>query len=312
MRVSIVIPARNEAASIQRTLHAVYAQARAVSELEIIVVDDGSVDDTAAVARAAGATVLSAAGAGSPAAARNRGAAAASGDVLVFLDADCIAADGWLDALLSAHAKGESIVGGALALPAGLPFTARCDYYASAYHVHPRQRAGYTPNHTPANLSVRRAAFLSTDGFTESGPMANGHEELAWQAELQRAGQRIRFEPAALAYHYNRPGLSKLLHRNYRWGYSSIESKAQSGAVRFAWMYRHPRLLIVASAPLALIQLLYIIACWLKAGILEPLLMLPLLLLARLAYAGGAMVGGTRWLRRVRAHRPAEQPHWRG
>jgi mycofactocin glycosyltransferase len=307
-----VIPARNEAASIQRTLQAVHAQSDSAGVLELIVVDDGSTDETPAVARAAGAIVLSAVGAGNPAAARNHGAAAASGEIIVFLDADCIPADGWLKALLSAHAQGESIVGGALALPAGLPFSARCDYYASAYHVHPRQRAGYTPNHTPANLSVRRAAFSSTGGFTESGPMAYGHEELAWQAELQRAGQRIRFEPAALVFHYNRPGLSKLLHRNYRWGYSSIEGKALSGAARFAWLYRHPRLLIVGSAPLAIVQFLYIIACWLMAGILEPLLMLPVLLLARLAYAAGAMVGGIRWLRRARAQTPAEQPHWRG
>lgn len=312
-RVSVVIPARNEAASIRRTLEAVRAQLCPGAEVELIVVDDGSADATAAIAREAGARVVAAdAPGGNPGAARNRGAAAASGDPIVFLDADCVPADGWLKTLLAAHAGGEVVVGGSLALPPKLPFSARCDYYGSAFHVHPRRPAGYVLNHTPANLSVRRAAFGATTGFTERGPVADGHEELGWQAELERAGQAIRFEPTAMVFHYNRPGFGNLMRRNYRWAYSAIESKATSGAVRFAWLYRHPRLLTLASGPLTIAQLFYILGCWLRAGMVaDPLLTLPGVLLGRLAYAAGTTVGGLRWLNRGPDEPQPHRSRWR-
>jgi glycosyltransferase involved in cell wall biosynthesis len=299
VRVSVVIPAHNEAATLARTITAVRAQRRADVELQIIVVDDASADDTTAVAQRAGAVVVRGSG-GNPGAARNRGAAAATGDVIIFLDADCVPAAGWLDALLAAHATGAAVVGGALALPAGLPYTARADYYGTSYHMHPQRAPGRVPNHTPANLSVSRATFAATRGFIEEGPAANGHEELAWQAQLARQGAHIQFAPQAVVYHYNRAGIGNLLRRNYRWAYSSIESKATYPTVRFPWLYRWPRLLALASAPLAIAQFAYILGCWLRAGIREPLLMMPLLLLGRAAYAAGMGAGALHWLRSSR------------
>jgi glycosyltransferase involved in cell wall biosynthesis len=302
-RVSVVIPARNEAHNLRRTLAALFGQAPPGVELEVIVVDDGSTDGTAAVARGAGARVipgLPGAG-GSPGAARNRGAAATTGDPIVFLDADCEPTPGWLEALLDAHRVGWQVVGGSLDIPGGLPASARCDHYCGSYHIHPDLPAGRVPNHTPANLSVRREAFLSTSGFAERLPVADGHEELRWQAQLARTGIPIRFEPGARVLHHNRPGLGNLLRRNYRWGYSAIESKSASGASRWAGLFRHPWLLVAASLPLAFAHTVHTAACWARRGRLEPVAMLPLILLARLAYGAGMAVGGARWLRRRRA-----------
>src|SRR5262245_42035112 len=120
-RISVIIPARNEAAFIPRVVQAVIDQRPAGVDLEVIVVDDGATDGTADAARGAGARVLELQGAGgNPAAARNRGAAAATGDPLIFLDSDCVPAAGWLSALLAAHERGATVVGGALDLPPGL------------------------------------------------------------------------------------------------------------------------------------------------------------------------------------------------
>jgi hypothetical protein len=188
-------------------------------------------------------------------------------------------------------------VGGSLDLPAGLEPMARCDYYCGWYHVHSRRPAGEVPNHPPGNVSVRRAAFLATGGFTEQQPIAYAHEELAWQAEVRRAGGRIVFDPRAIAYHYNRPGFRNLLRRNYRWGYSAIESKAPTGAARMAWVYRYPALLLAASLPLAVASTGYIAWCWVRAGALEPVAMLPVVGAARAAYSAGLVAGGVRWMR---------------
>jgi glycosyltransferase involved in cell wall biosynthesis len=281
----------------------------------VIVVDDGSSDGTAEAAEAAGATVLRPAdGAdvgGNPAAARNRGATAAQGDPLVFLDADCTPAPGWLRAILAAHDRGATMVGGALDLPPGLPASARCDYYCGWYLIHSRRRAGYVPHHPPPNLSVRRDAFRSTSGFTEHQPFAYTNEERHWQAELQRAGHRIWFEPRALAFHENRPGFRNLLRRNYRWAYTALEAKSQTGSARMAWLYRFPRAMIVASIPLAFAHTGYILVCWTRAGVFEPLLMAPAILASRFAYVAGMAVGGTRWLRQGGSQGAMrEAPRW--
>ena len=310
--VSVIIPARNESRTIARLIHTIQQQTPAGWTVEVVLVDDGSTDDTVAVGRAAGARVLelgSRPGGGNPAAARNRGALAAAGDPLVFLDADCLPTTGWLARLLAGHASGAAVMGGALDLPPGLPAMARCDYYCGWYHVHSRRPAGEVPNHPPGNLSVRRAAFARTAGFTEQQPVAYAHEELAWQAEVRRIGDRIVFDPAAIVHHYNRPGFRNLLRRNYRWGFSAIESKAQTGAARLAWVYRYPALLLAASLPLALGSTAYILSCWVRARILEPLLMLPAVLAARLAYSAGLVAGGIRWMRFGAAAAEA-RPRW--
>ncbi|HKH43870.1 MAG TPA: glycosyltransferase [Thermoanaerobaculia bacterium] len=299
-RISVVIPARDEARTIGRTLEAVFAQEVSGVELEVLVVDDGSRDDTAAVASGSGARVLRLGRGdrgGSPGAARNRGAAVASGDPVVFLDADCAPAPGWLEALLAAHESGEAVVGGALGAPTGLSASARCDHYCGSYYVHPARPAGYVPNHTPANLSVRRDAFIDGGGFAERLPLADGHEELPWQARLAGRGVRIRFEPGAVVFHHNRAGLRHLLRRHYRWGYSALEGKAATGACRWPWLYRRPALLVAASFPLAFAHTVHTVGCWLRHRRMEPLLFLPLILASRLSYAAGMAAGGLRWLR---------------
>lgn len=310
--VSVIVPAHNEEGSIGRIVEAVLRQASPGLAVEVIVVDDGSTDGTANRARDAGARVivLSTDAGGNPAAARNRGAAVANGDPLVFLDADCMPAPGWLAAILAAHDRGATIVGGALDLPRGLSATARCDYYCGWYLIHSRRPAGYVPHHPPPNLSVRRALFLSTMGFTERQPFSYTNEERHWQAELRRAGHRIWFEPRALVFHENRPGFLNLLKRNYRWAYTAIEAKSETGSARLAWIYRFPVLLIIGSVPLGFAHTAYIVGAWARAGVWEPLLMLPGVLASRMAYAAGMAVGGWKWRRRLRTPTTAEAPRW--
>ena len=83
--ISVILPAKNEAEGLRRTLPALRQQ---LPDAEIIVVNDGSTDDTAAVAAQLGATVLSSPYSMGNGAAIKRGARAANGEVLVFMDAD--------------------------------------------------------------------------------------------------------------------------------------------------------------------------------------------------------------------------------
>ena len=96
MRVSVIVPVLNESARIEQTLGDVRADAD-----ELIVVDGGSSDGTAAIAAAAGATVVDGVRRGR-ASQMNAGADAASGDILLFLHADTRLPQGWADAVRGA------------------------------------------------------------------------------------------------------------------------------------------------------------------------------------------------------------------
>src|SRR5690606_20735801 len=85
MHLSIILPAKNEAPGLRQTLPGLRDR---FPEAEVIVVDDGSTDETAAVATEYGARVLSAPYSMGNGAAITRGARAASGEILVFMDAD--------------------------------------------------------------------------------------------------------------------------------------------------------------------------------------------------------------------------------
>ena len=98
MRVSIVLPAKNEASGLRQFMPALKAM---MPEAEIIVVNDGSSDDTAGQASALGATVLSNPYAMGNGASIKRGARAASGEIIVFMDADMATDLEFLDPLVS-------------------------------------------------------------------------------------------------------------------------------------------------------------------------------------------------------------------
>jgi glycosyltransferase involved in cell wall biosynthesis len=105
--VSIVIPAHNEGKRISKCLEALRRQTLRPQEYEVIVIDDGSEDDTAAVASSCGARVIRQQNRG-PAAARNAGIDQAGGAIVLFLDADCVAEEHWAERLRAPIADGTA------------------------------------------------------------------------------------------------------------------------------------------------------------------------------------------------------------
>ena len=131
--------------------------------------------------------------------ARNLGLAAATGELLLLLDADCIPHPGWLAAHRARHVAGEQVVGGAVAL-AGSNYWAQSDNVSMFHEFIPQRPAGARVLLPTLNLSLRREVFAAVGGMDESFPGAAA-EDADWTIRLRRAGYRLWFDPAAVVAH---------------------------------------------------------------------------------------------------------------
>jgi len=177
MKVSVVIPAINEAAEIAHTVaSAVTAQAD-----EIILVDGGSTDDTMDLARDAGANVIS-----SPpgrATQQNGGAIASTGDILLFLHADCRLPESGIRDIRRQLTQQPHCVGGW--------FRQRIDDPARIFRLieagnQLRARALKWAYGDQA-MFVRRERFVAINGFPDLPLM----EDLYLMKKLKRCGQLV-------------------------------------------------------------------------------------------------------------------------
>lgn len=110
--MSVIVPAFNAEASLGACLDSL--QNQSMRPLEIIVVDDASTDTSAWLATERGALVIRMLANGGPGLARNAGAAAASGDIFAFIDADCVAQPDWLEHMVGTltHEHLGAVTGG--------------------------------------------------------------------------------------------------------------------------------------------------------------------------------------------------------
>jgi glycosyltransferase involved in cell wall biosynthesis len=206
MEVTVVVPARNASATLPATLAALSRQDFR-GEFEVIVVDNVSDDDTADLARAAGATAVTMEVNRGPGPSRNAGARAGTGAVIAFTDADCEPAPDWLTAGVAALDRGADLVQGAVSPTPGVVFGP----FDRTLEI--RRWSGLFET---ANLLVRREAFERVDGFRpfldeerddgepglrptlQEGPFG---EDLWFGFRAQRAGARVAFAPDALVHH---------------------------------------------------------------------------------------------------------------
>jgi len=243
--VTVVIPVRDRHAELDRCLSGLRAAPAAAPSPAtptqahlppVIVVDDASADSAAIAGIAAkyGARVIRRPVNGGPGAARNTGLAAASTELVAFLDSDCVPAPGWLDRLLP-HFADPAV--GAVApriVPheAGASWLARYEGASSTLDmgarpsiVRPGARVSYVPG---AALVVRRAAAGA--GFAD-GMVVGEDVDFIWR--LAAAGWRVRYEPSATMGHDHRVRFRAWFSRRADYGTSAAAlEQRHPGAVR--------------------------------------------------------------------------------
>nr|MCU0257009.1 glycosyltransferase [Vicinamibacterales bacterium] len=218
--VSVIVAARDAAA----TLPACLASLRALDDpsFEVVVVDDGSTDATAEIARGAGARVLHAGGRGASAA-RNLGAAVATGEVLAFTDADCEVPPHWLRALVAdlGRHRVASTGGPQRHIFPGESASSRAirAFFACASLVADYTRSGggaREVSHNPScNSAYDRNAFFAVGGFTEG---LWPSEDVDLDKRLTDAGWRCWYVPAAQVRHHRHSGLAWFRRMMRRYG----------------------------------------------------------------------------------------------
>ncbi|MHB1343935.1 MAG: mycofactocin biosynthesis glycosyltransferase MftF [Thermoleophilia bacterium] len=220
--ISVIVPTKDRAAELEDCLVALFAVDYPRERLEVVVVDDGSRDDTAEVARRHPCTYLANDRNRGQSYSRNVGARAASGEILAFIDSDCVASPEWLRELVPFFSwPALAAVGG---LVTGYYDESRLDRYeqvASSLNMGDRlilmaddRSMSYVPT---CNLLVRREAYLELGGLREE--LRVGEDvDFCWR--LRAAGWRLVYSPTGAVGHKHRNRLSQMLRRRAAYGTS--------------------------------------------------------------------------------------------
>jgi glycosyltransferase involved in cell wall biosynthesis len=214
---SVIVPAYRAVEMLPRCLAALIDQSVSRDDYEIIVVDDGSPDPTAAVAEkileGTNGRVIRAPH-GGPAHARNVGAQAARGEILAFTDADCEPAHDWLKRLTAAL-RDETISGAKgvyrtrqTSLVARFVQQEYQDKYDRLAH---QATIDFVDTYSAA---YRRDVFLAGDGFDEAFTTASV-EDQEFSFRLAAQGHRLVFAPDAVVYHQHDATLPEYVRRKF-------------------------------------------------------------------------------------------------
>ena len=206
--ISIIIPTFNGVSRIGNCLDALLSQTSG-QNVEILVVNDGSTDDTEDVVnRYFGVRLISQANAG-PAAARNRGALEARGSIILFTDDDCVPTPDWLGAMLEPF-KDPEVVGAK-----GVYRTRQKRLAARFVQIEYEDRYQLMVGLSSIDFidtysaAFRRERFLEMGGYDTSFPVACA-EDIELSYRMSARGWKMKFVPGAIVYH---------THPDTFWGY---------------------------------------------------------------------------------------------
>lgn len=196
--VSFVIPVRNDAIRLRNCLASIRGNQYPADRLEIIVADNGSLDDSADQARQAGAQVLELPGL-RVAELRNRGVAAARGDVIAFVDADHEIVPGWIAGAVEALTRPGVAAAGAAYLPPSPGTWVQQTYDLLRQHPQGQAETTWLPG---GNLAIQRHCFEQIGGFDAR---LEACEDVDLCQRLQQAGWKLLADDRMQSVHHGDP-----------------------------------------------------------------------------------------------------------
>src|SRR6266702_1226333 len=199
-RVSVVVCTYNGARTIRDCLKGLGRLE--YPDYEVIVVDDGSTDRTAAIAREYDCRLISTENRGL-AHARNVGLAAATGEIVAYLDDDASPDPRWLTYLAATFlSTSHAAVGGPNIAPTGDGPIAECVARSPGGPVHVLLTDRDAEHIPGCNMAFRKACLAAIDGFDPRFRVAGDDVDVCWR--LQARGWTLGFSPAAMVWHHRR------------------------------------------------------------------------------------------------------------
>jgi glycosyltransferase involved in cell wall biosynthesis len=217
MLVSIIIPTFNGASRIGNCLDALVKQTVG-RDAEILVVNDGSTDETVNVVAGYPVVRLINQGNAGPAAARNRGANEANGSILLFTDDDCIPTPEWLSSMIAPFEDTEVIGVKGVYRTAQRSLAARFVQieYEDRYHLMARLPSiDFIDTYS---AGFRRDRFLEMKGYDTSFPVPCA-EDIELSYRMSARGWKMEFVPSAIVYHAHPDTLSRYLKKKYKFAF---------------------------------------------------------------------------------------------
>jgi GT2 family glycosyltransferase len=214
---SIVIPTFNGGSRVGNCLDSLLKQT-AGRDVEILVVDDGSTDNTADVVRGySSVRLISQANAG-PATARNHGAEKAQGAILLFTDDDCVPMPDWLEAMLGPFSDPE--VAGAKGVYRTHQKSLAARFVQIEYEDKYRLMAGLPSIDFIDTYSAgfRRERFLEMAGYDTSFPVACA-EDIELSYRMSARGWKMKFVSGAIVYHTHPDTVTRYLKKKYKFAF---------------------------------------------------------------------------------------------
>jgi lipopolysaccharide/colanic/teichoic acid biosynthesis glycosyltransferase/glycosyltransferase involved in cell wall biosynthesis len=215
--ISVVVPVRNAAGTLGACLEALAHQTVAAGSYEIIVVNDGSTDNTRQVALDHHVCCLDIAPAG-PAAARNHGVAQAGGELVLFTDSDCAPAPDWIEQMSALFADPEVVGARGVYRTRQTSLVARFvqqEYQDKYDRTSQRATIDFIDTYS---AGYRRAVFQANGGF-ETAFSAPSVEDQEFSFRLAQKGYKLLFAPRAAVYHQHDSTLAEYGRRKFWIGY---------------------------------------------------------------------------------------------
>ena len=257
--VSIVIPVYNASPYLAACLDGLRSLDPA--PLECIVVDDGSTDNSAAIAERAGFRVISCGSRRGPAFARNLGARAARGEILLFVDSDVLVPSDALARILARFAEDPSrdaVIGSYDDQPGSPDFISQ---YRNLLHCYIHQSS-----HSQTCTFWTGCGAIRTRVFREHGGFSETHarpylEDIEMGLRLRQAGRGIWLDKGLCVKHLKRLSLlemlkTDLLDRAIPWTLLILRFQSMPADLNLRWEQRVSVLLNLAAAAAALGSLL--------------------------------------------------------
>ena len=240
--VSVIIPARNSAATLGECLRSIREQTYPAQLFETLFVDNQSTDETPQIARALGFEPLLCARRG-PAAARNAGLRAAKGEIIAFIDSDAAAQPDWLSQLVQPFANPKIGGVGGKIIPKRVETGPEIHASLTGLLDQEILLRGRPPFMLPfaatANAAFRAAILREIGGFDEA--LFIGEDaDLAWRA--QWAGWRMEYAPLAIVRHRNRSAPKPYFRQIFQYGEGGVKlfAKHRARLGRRIWIdWRH-------------------------------------------------------------------------